>query len=180
MALESETNFSWTPHRFSGGRLVLDICNTVILRHDHARSLDRLAIAENLEAFPAAAAQLGAENWSFEQLVGDPGNIRQLREAADSHFRAIASFAPDNLKLAALLDQCATALRGGSNLAASTAHSALQLIAEGSSARIKICQFCGWLFHDKSKNQTRIWCDMAVCGNRIKARRNYSKKRAVQ
>jgi predicted RNA-binding Zn ribbon-like protein len=177
MKLESATNFQWSPHRFSGGRLVLDVCNTVILRHDTARSLDRLATPENLAAFPAAATQMGAERWSFDELAGEPGNVIDLREAADRHFRAVACFAPDNMKLADLLEQCALALRGTSNLAASTAHSALRLIAEGGKARIKICEGCGWLFHDKSKNQTRIWCDMAVCGNRTKARRNYSKRR---
>jgi predicted RNA-binding Zn ribbon-like protein len=30
---------------------------------------------------------------------------------------------------------------------------------------------CAWLFLDKSRNGTRRWCDMAVCGNREKARR---------
>ncbi len=172
----STENFTWTPHRFSGGRLVLDICNTVILRHDLARTLDRFAIAEQLEAFPAAASDMSAEGWSFVDLSGEIGNIVELREAADRHFRSIALIAPDNFKLADLLEQCAIALRGASKLAASTAHSALNLIAD-SKARIKICEGCGWLFHDKSKNQSRIWCDMAVCGNRTKARRNYSKRR---
>jgi len=30
---------------------------------------------------------------------------------------------------------------------------------------------CRWLFMDTSKNHTRRWCDMKVCGNRMKARR---------
>lgn len=30
---------------------------------------------------------------------------------------------------------------------------------------------CRWLFLDTSKNHTRRWCKMAVCGNRMKARR---------
>jgi predicted RNA-binding Zn ribbon-like protein len=33
---------------------------------------------------------------------------------------------------------------------------------------------CGWLFLDASKNKTRRWCDMRVCGNRAKARRHRS------
>ena len=176
MKLENAENFTWTPHRFSGGRLVLDVCNTVILRHDSMRSIDRLATPQHLAAFPAAATKMGAEHWSFDQLAGETGNVIALREAADRHFRAVANIAPDNFKLADLLEQCAIALRGASNLATSTAHSALRLIAEGAKARIKICEGCGWLFHDKSKNQMRIWCDLAVCGNRTKARRNYSKR----
>jgi predicted RNA-binding Zn ribbon-like protein len=177
MKLEGADNFTWTQHRFSGGRLVLDVCNTVILRHDASRSIDRFATPAHLASFPAAATQMGAESWSFNDLAGDAGNVMELREAADQCFRAIANFTPDNLKLAGLLEECALALRGESNLAISVAHSALRLMSDGPNARIKICQFCGWLFHDKSKNQTRIWCDMAVCGNRTKARRNYSKRR---
>ena len=34
---------------------------------------------------------------------------------------------------------------------------------------------CAWLFIDTSKNRTRRWCDMAICGNRAKARRHYAK-----
>ncbi len=30
---------------------------------------------------------------------------------------------------------------------------------------------CRWLFLDNSKNHTRRWCEMKICGNRMKARR---------
>lgn len=30
---------------------------------------------------------------------------------------------------------------------------------------------CRWLFVDTSKNHSRRWCDMKICGNRMKARR---------
>ena len=179
MKFENPEKFTWTPHRFSGGRLVLDICNTVILRHDDARSIDRFANPEQLAAFPEAAAKFCAEHWSIDDLAGNTGNVVALREVANSHFRAAAHSASNKLKLADLLEQCVIALRGTSNLAASTAQSALRLIVD-SKARVKICQGCGWLFDDKSKNQMRIWCDMAVCGNRTKARRNYSKRRINQ
>lgn len=36
---------------------------------------------------------------------------------------------------------------------------------------------CAWLFIDTSKNRSRRWCDMAVCGNRAKARRHYARVR---
>ena len=40
-------------------------------------------------------------------------------------------------------------------------------------ARVKTCAVdtCRWLFLDTSKNHTRRWCNMKVCGNRMKARR---------
>jgi predicted RNA-binding Zn ribbon-like protein len=37
---------------------------------------------------------------------------------------------------------------------------------------------CGWLFLDRSKNRSRRWCDMTVCGNRDKARRHRARRRA--
>jgi predicted RNA-binding Zn ribbon-like protein len=40
-------------------------------------------------------------------------------------------------------------------------------------ARVRTCaaDTCRWLFLDTSKNHTRRWCNMKVCGNRMKARR---------
>jgi predicted RNA-binding Zn ribbon-like protein len=45
--------------------------------------------------------------------------------------------------------------------------------------RIRECEadHCGWLFMDHSRNQSRRWCDMKVCGNREKARRFYRRNR---
>jgi predicted RNA-binding Zn ribbon-like protein len=42
----------------------------------------------------------------------------------------------------------------------------------GTWARIKICPAddCRWAFYDASRNRSRSWCSMAVCGNRAKAR----------
>lgn len=39
------------------------------------------------------------------------------------------------------------------------------------------CDACRWLFLDVSKNHSRRWCDMKICGNRVKARRFQSKRR---
>jgi predicted RNA-binding Zn ribbon-like protein len=36
---------------------------------------------------------------------------------------------------------------------------------------------CGWLFLDTTRNRSRRWCDMMVCGNRAKARRHYERKK---
>jgi len=38
---------------------------------------------------------------------------------------------------------------------------------------------CRWLFVDTSKNHTRRWCDMKICGNRMKARRFKEQHRSV-
>lgn len=52
-----------------------------------------------------------------------------------------------------------------------------QAMADGSWSRIKACRAddCRWAYVDHSRNRSRHWCDMAVCGNRAKARRYRSR-----
>jgi len=50
------------------------------------------------------------------------------------------------------------------------------LSEEYSQLRCCASETCRWLFLDASKNRTRRWCDMKVCGNRMKARRFYARK----
>jgi predicted RNA-binding Zn ribbon-like protein len=54
--------------------------------------------------------------------------------------------------------------------------SAAELLTTGALDRLKQCDGCGWLFLDGSRNRTRRWCDMRVCGNRAKARRHYERQ----
>jgi predicted RNA-binding Zn ribbon-like protein len=44
--------------------------------------------------------------------------------------------------------------------------------------RMRACgsESCRWLFLDTSKNHTRRWCDMKICGNRMKARRFHARR----
>jgi predicted RNA-binding Zn ribbon-like protein len=41
-----------------------------------------------------------------------------------------------------------------------------------------VSETCGWLFLDTSKNRSRRWCDMRVCGNRAKQRRHRASAQA--
>ena len=45
-------------------------------------------------------------------------------------------------------------------------------MAEGTWSRLKACRedSCEWAFYDATRNHSRTWCDMQVCGNRAKAR----------
>jgi predicted RNA-binding Zn ribbon-like protein len=45
-------------------------------------------------------------------------------------------------------------------------------MADESWSRLKACRLddCQWAFYDQSKNRSRTWCSMKVCGNRAKAR----------
>ena len=50
---------------------------------------------------------------------------------------------------------------------------------DGTWGRLKACanDDCGWVFYDRSRNQQGNWCDMAVCGNRLKNRRLRARQR---
>ena len=54
-------------------------------------------------------------------------------------------------------------------------------IRSGEWKRLKACRKhnCLFAFYDRSKNGSGTWCDMAVCGNRVKARRRRAKERAA-
>ena len=59
---------------------------------------------------------------------------------------------------------------------------ALHTVMEsGEWAKIKICRnpACRWAYFDRSRNHSRVWCEMAECGNRMKARR-FRKRRREQ
>jgi predicted RNA-binding Zn ribbon-like protein len=47
------------------------------------------------------------------------------------------------------------------------------------SARVRECanHRCLWLFLDDSKNGSRRWCSMQMCGNRAKAQRHYQRQK---
>lgn len=57
--------------------------------------------------------------------------------------------------------------------------SAAELLTSNEPDRVRECEGegCAWLFMDRSRNRSRRWCDMTVCGNRAKARRHYAKKK---
>ena len=57
---------------------------------------------------------------------------------------------------------------------------AADLLTSTRHERIRRCASageCGWVFLDVSKNGTRRWCSMAVCGNRQKMRRRATRAR---
>lgn len=173
--------FTWTAHRFAGGALALDTANSVILRFDAARRIDRFADPAALDSFAEAYNRFSAERTLFGPLKPVLPQNRaafiDLREAIDRHFRKQAEGVFEPVHLAELLERIAATFRRSGNdrqaLDTAAAHSALALAGNPPGERLKICSNCGWLFLDRSRNRSRTWCDMAVCGNRAKASRHY-------
>jgi predicted RNA-binding Zn ribbon-like protein len=126
--------------------------------------------------------------------------IRELREAtAEILYAAVAGKSPSNSSVRKL-EACLNEARGqqqlrweGGKLAWTLAQpyslaapfwllalSAGQFIASDQMQMLRDCgnDACRWLFLDTSKNHTRRWCDMKICGNRMKARRFKAQHRA--
>ncbi|KQZ12694.1 MULTISPECIES: CGNR zinc finger domain-containing protein [unclassified Mesorhizobium] len=192
---------SWTSHRFSGGALALDAANTVVLRGDPDKTFDRFAEPEEIARFAEAASIFRSEELGGRRVeAASPRRIAPvvlaIREATDRLFReAVAEDVIQSAALATLLRTCAEGLGGipfaatperpfgdaATPLAfeAALAVSALSLLEPGRLSRLRICPNCGWLFIDRSRNASRQWCDMAVCGNRRKASRHYRRRMAA-
>jgi len=43
--------------------------------------------------------------------------------------------------------------------------------------KVKECSACGWLYFDRSKNNSRRWCNMLTCGSLNKSRNFYQRQR---
>ena len=53
------------------------------------------------------------------------------------------------------------------------AQSVVNLLTSSAMDHVHMCtsETCRWLFLDSSKNHSRRWCNMKICGNRMKVRR---------
>ena len=135
-----------------------------LLAEDEAlatRLLDEaLALREAIYALGAALA------------AGQPAPEASVQNLTEAHARALAharltplghnfgwSWSAQQNPVAALLGPISL--------------SALTLLQQADLARVKQCQGdkCGWLFFDATKNKSRRWCEMEVCGNRAKQKR---------
>jgi predicted RNA-binding Zn ribbon-like protein len=57
--------------------------------------------------------------------------------------------------------------------------SAYDLLIADTLKRLKECKQCGWIYLDKSKNNSRLWCNMKTCGNTVKTIKYYNKSRTL-
>ena len=194
--------------QLSAGHLALDFANTLDNRYIPERQAELLPSYDQFLAFAKQAgilndaqarALLAATNPRHARLALD--RIISLREALYRLFLAAATSgrppAPDLETLNAALTEARAQkvigweaksfvwrLRGQADKpdgpAWQIAEAAAQLLASEDCHRIRECSeaTCRWLFLDKSKNRSRRWCNMEVCGNRAKARRFHARHRS--
>lgn len=191
----------------SGGDLALDLANTLSRRRtpeprEDLREYEDL-VAWGLQARTLTSAEAaGLRRRAAESPRAARAALlraRAVREAVFDVFSALAEARPvpstGLARLNAALPDALARLRlepagAGAEWAWSegaaldrvfwpAVRAAGDLLTGPDRERVRECgaRDCAWLFVDRSRNGTRRWCDMAVCGNREKARRFQTRSR---
>jgi predicted RNA-binding Zn ribbon-like protein len=190
-----------------GGHLALDFANTLDFRYDPERFIDLLSSYERLVAFFQQTGIITAQqvhellaNTSESEARRTLRRAIELREtiyflflsvlsgqrARSAYLRAFNRFLEDARVPEKVTWQKRSFVRTYRDLAGTAGgplwaviDAAANLLTSPDCLRIRECseKNCRWLFLDHSKNHSRRWCDMKVCGNRAKARRFYARLR---
>lgn len=154
-------------------RLILDVANTVDVEEATDAWATPADLARWLQARTGAAASARVGGPDHKAAVRLRDALRAViagREAPD--FDDAAAHFPLRLGwrdgLPELSPMARTAIGGVAQVLGAIARAT----AEGTWDRIKICpaDSCQVAFFDKSRNRSRAWCSMRVCGNRTKTR----------
>jgi len=163
-------------------QLVCDFVNSVDLEERRDELANGRGLAEWLAVHGLASEHVRASD-------AEAGEAREVREALRDLMYANNGMPCDRPAAVEILD--AAGRRAG--LAVRFDSGAIRLVSErrgvrgalgvilgaageamagGSWQRAKACRSdtCRWAFVDRSRNQSRQWCSMSVCGNRAKAR----------
>ena len=190
-----------------GGHLALDFANTLDFRYDPERFIELLSSYERLLAFfqqtgiiTAPQARKLLANTSESEARRALRRAIEFRETiyflflsvlsgrrvGNAHLRAFNRFLEDARVRENLTWQKRSFVRTYHDLAETAGgplwavvDAAADLLTCSDCLRIRECseKTCRWLFLDQSKNHSRRWCDMKICGNRAKARRFYARLR---
>jgi predicted RNA-binding Zn ribbon-like protein len=101
---------------------------------------------------------------------GDPVEAKRVRDA----LRSVLDGESASLPSVELVTSCGDRTVGltARTAAEAAVASSVILSIQGKFERVKLCsaEDCRWAFYDHSRNGSRTWCSMGVCGNRQKAR----------
>ncbi len=165
--------------------LLRDFVNT----YDVDCDIDELGAPSDLGGWLAEHKLIPAGTRAEEPDLAVAVVLREgLRAAMLGHHEPVSAALPDDLDrvLAALplrvslemgtLVPVRGGVRGG---LARVAAAIVESTADGSWPRLKVCReaTCQWAFLDSSKNRSRNWCSMRMCGNRTKTRAYRARRR---
>ena len=128
-------------------------------------------------ATEADAADARALREALRELLRGHNGFAVDREAASETLDAVARKAGLDLRFVEGAIRFVPRKRGVTGGLGLLLAAVGQAMADGSWQRLKACKSdsCRWAFIDNARNRSRQWCDMAVCGNRAKARTFRSK-----
>lgn len=142
--------------------LVVDFLNTV----DHDAHTDVLSDPDAWRRWLADRGLAG----------GSPADARAvrtaLRAAVGDPLEVSAEPAGVAVPVTVELPPCGAPRLAAADVVGAVLAAASRLAVLGQWERVKICPAddCRWAFYDRSRNHSRTWCSMQVCGNREKAR----------
>lgn len=186
--------------------MALDFVNTVSWRLDPDRRVDRLpdSAAVTRWAYAVGLIEAAQAEDLWAQTAADPATgrevaeqCRELREALYRLLRPVACGASPSRVDTEWVRRAVTnalahaevttvvpwrweiALRELWDLPRALSLAVGRLLQWEDLNRLRECQDsgCGWLFLDRSKNASRVWCSSSDCGNRNRARRHYLRRR---
>jgi predicted RNA-binding Zn ribbon-like protein len=189
------------------GHLALDFANTLDYRYDPERLVDLIPTYERFLAFAVQTGVIAgnqARKLLAETSEHNAGQalkeVIELREAVYFLFQSVAvNQSPPRSHLQTFnrflsetripeiiiwnhfdfLRTCRDLVDTPKGPLWPIVDSAASLLTSSDRNHIRECgeKSCRWLFLDRSKNHSRRWCDMKLCGNRSKARQFYARKR---
>ena len=185
------------------GHVALDFANTLDNRFDPSRTIDLIATYDDFLRFCQQSSVVSATDAARLTRLNEHEkqsalrSARQLREAIERLFAAEArGEATDQTDVEEFSRHLQRALRQRRlvrergrdwswrwHALSETAtgplwpitQAAADLLTSSDRRYVRECgaETCRWLFLDSSKNHSRRWCDMKICGNRLKAQRYY-------
>ena len=167
-------------------KLVQDLVNTVDREHGPDLLDDEAGLREWLAVRDMALEDVSA---------GDLADVRNLREALRGLLlannggpeppgaRPVLEQAAERARLTVRLDPEGAALtpvtNGVEGALGRVVAAAAVAMWDGTWPRLKACPRCQWAFYDRSPNARATWCAMSICGQRVKARTYYRRKRSA-
>ena len=189
---------------FVGGQLGLDFINTQVGEKEGAVEFlsgfaDLIAWLQQAGSLDAAQAKAALATWGqrpeAKQLLDQARKLRNVLRELAQRLAAGKSVGPSMLeeinRVLAQESGYNQLVRGAhgyelrfqasrkeaAHLLTPIALSAAELLCASEPQRIRRCgnPVCGLYYYDTSKNHTRRWCSMAICGNRMKAAAFYQR-----
>jgi predicted RNA-binding Zn ribbon-like protein len=200
--MTAQASYRQSPPKLVAGARAVDFANTVEWRGDPEALGERLTDYREFLLWAEAAGLIDAAG--HRRLVAEASrrpaaSRRVVREAIALREALAAVLAGDRGRALATLNAALAAMRFSYRL--ETTGDGLRAVATGDVdalraplaqlvqdivaflasdrlARVGHCadHRCGWFFVDTSRNHTRLWCDMADCGNNAKARAFYRRR----